>query len=171
MNSNLSLIFLSKLREQSNRILHLLPLVPEDKLKWHPPQLESEKVMTIEILIGHLLDSFAGFCAALYAAKKDDLAHFLELRELRVNHPCSIEEAHKRIDRYMSHIEEGLLLITDEDLAEPIVTVFVPQGEPLMTLLLGNLEHIINHKYQLFFYLKLLGLPVNSRNLYVYRGL
>jgi hypothetical protein len=32
--------------------------------------------------------------------------------------------------------------------------VFVPQGEPLLTLLLGNLEHFINHKYQLFSYLK-----------------
>ncbi len=39
-----------------------------------------------------------------------------------------------------------------------------------MTLLLGNLEHLLNHKYQLFFYLKLLGVPVNSSDLYRFRG-
>jgi hypothetical protein len=48
--------------------------------------------------------------------------------------------------------------------------VFVPEGESLMTLLVGNLEHLINHKYQLFLYLKLLGLPVSSRDLYHWRG-
>jgi len=35
-----------------------------------------------------------------------------------------------------------------------------------MTILLGNLEHFINHKYQLFFYLKLLGVRVTTRDLY-----
>jgi hypothetical protein len=40
-----------------------------------------------------------------------------------------------------------------------VPSVFVPEGEQLATLLLGNLEHLINHKYQLFFYLKLLGIP------------
>jgi hypothetical protein len=51
-----------------------------------------------------------------------------------------------------------------------IPSVFVPEGESLLTLLLGNLEHLINHKYQLFFYLKLLGLPVTSRDIYHWRG-
>jgi hypothetical protein len=32
--------------------------------------------------------------------------------------------------------------------------------------LLANLEHFINHKYQLFFYLKLLGVSVDTRDLY-----
>jgi hypothetical protein len=55
---------------------------------------------------------------------------------------------------YMIHIEEGFALLTDADLARQIPTVFVPEGEALLTLLLGNLEHFINHKYQLFAYLK-----------------
>jgi hypothetical protein len=42
--------------------------------------------------------------------------------------------------------------------------------ESVMTLLLGNLEHLVNHKYQLFVYLKLLGVPVATRDLYCWRG-
>lgn len=61
-------------------------------------------------------------------------------------------------------------LCTDQDLARKIPTVFVPQGEALITLLLGNLEHLTNHKYQLFFYLKLLGVNVTSADLYSFRS-
>ena len=39
-----------------------------------------------------------------------------------------------------------------------------------MTLLLGNLEHLINHKHQLFTYLKQMGVEVTTRDLYRFRG-
>jgi len=48
-------------------------------------------------------------------------------------------------------------------------TVFTT-GESVATLLLGNLEHLINHKYQLFMYLKLLSVPVTTRDIYHFRG-
>jgi hypothetical protein len=51
-----------------------------------------------------------------------------------------------------------------------IPSVFVPEGEALLTLLSGNLEHVINHKYQLFSYLRMLGVPLGTRDLYVFRG-
>jgi hypothetical protein len=47
-------------------------------------------------------------------------------------------------------------------------TVFAT--ESVMTLLLGNLEHLINHKYQLFVYLKLLGVSVGTGDIYCWRG-
>ena len=53
---------------------------------------------------------------------------------------------------------------------EEYATVFVPEGETLMTLLLGNLEHLLNHKYQVFLYLKLAGVAVGSRDVYRFRG-
>jgi hypothetical protein len=98
------------------------------------------------------------------------LTHFNRLRELPVNHHCGLDEARRRIRHYTVHIEEGFALLTDEDLARQIPTVFVPEGEALLTLLLGNLEHVINHKYQLFSYLKRLGMPLGTRDLYVFRG-
>jgi hypothetical protein len=48
-------------------------------------------------------------------------------------------------------------------------TVFAA-AESLATLLLGNLEHLINHKYQLFVYLKILSVPVATADIYRWRG-
>ncbi|MCU1336710.1 MAG: hypothetical protein JWO19_2291 [Bryobacterales bacterium] len=71
---------------------------------------------------------------------------------------------------YQGHVEDGFARLTDVDLGRQLSTVFVNQGESLLTLLLGNLEHLINHKHQLFTYLKLLGVEVTSRDLYHFRG-
>lgn len=106
----------------------------------------------------------------LYALHPNRMARMAELRRQVTNHRCDAEEAHARIRAYASHIEEGFAVADDEDLRRPLPTVFVPQGEAALTLLLGNLEHIINHKHQLFIYLKLLGVRVGTRDLYRLRG-
>src|SRR5262245_23557183 len=147
---------LSKLEEQTDRAQHLIDLIPEDKANWRPVP---NSLSVCEIL-GHLLECLAGFCATLYAMKPEELAHFLRLRDLPVSHCCEIAEARERIRVYLNSIREGFALLNDEDLGRTIPTVFVPSGEAAMTILLGNLEHFINHKYQLFFYLKLLGVSV-----------
>src|SRR5262245_26999338 len=121
-------------------------------------------------LLGHLLDCMAGFCALLYSINSQQLAHFGELRNLAVNHFCGVDEARTRMREYMSHIEEGFAVLEDADLGKLLPTVFVPEGEPILTLLLGNLEHLINHKYQLFMYLRLLGVPVGTGQLYRIRS-
>jgi DinB superfamily len=165
-------LILTKLHEQVERTEHLLAQIPASRMDWQPawPTPEPSSGMPLGRLLGHLLSCLAGFCAALYAAHSDRLAHFNRLRELPVNHHCGVDEARQRLRHYMVHIEEGMALVTDADLARRIPTVFVPQGEALLTLLLGNLEHFTNHKYQLFFYLKMLGIPLSTRDLYVWRG-
>ncbi|MCI0618586.1 hypothetical protein L0244_36880, partial [bacterium] len=60
-------------------------------------------------------------------------------------------------------------LVTDDDLILQVPTVFKPEGEALITILLGNLEHLINHKHLLFFYLKLIDIPITSKDLYQFR--
>jgi len=45
-----------------------------------------------------------------------------------------------------------------------VPTVFVTNGESLLTLLLSNLEHLVNPKHQLFTYLKLLSVGVTRRS-------
>ena len=158
----LARVLLSKLEEQVELADHLIALIP-------PEEWESEPLpdsFRVCDLLGHLLECLAGFCAALYAASPDGLVHFARLRELRVNHCCGIEEARDRMRDYASHITEGFGLLRDDDLMRRVQTVFVPEGEPLMTVLLGNLEHFINHKHQLFFYLKLLGVGVTTSDLY-----
>lgn len=156
----LARMVLAKLEEQVDRAAHLMALVPPEKLDWRPDL----PALRLSDLLKHLTGCLAGVCAAVYAAYPEPLGHFERLRGLK---GTSFQESHQR---FMEHIREGFALITDQDLARPIPTVFVPEGEPLLTLLLGNIEHFINHKYQLFFYLKMLGVAVSTPDLYQLRG-
>jgi hypothetical protein len=168
---SLGIIILEKLREQTDGIGRLMSLIPPDKIDWRPelPVLES-RPLSVGELLGHLLDCLAGFCAVLYKASPDRLSHFSSLRELPVNFECGTDEAARRIREYISCLQDGFAEVSDGDLGRRIPTVFVPDGEAVLTLLLGNLEHLINHKYQLFFYLKLLGVQVRTADLYRLRG-
>jgi hypothetical protein len=157
---------LAKIHEQFERTSHLISLVPPDRLDWAPPIPDT---WPVGVLLGHLLDCAAGFCAVLAAFEPQRLAQFAGLREFPVNHRCSPAEAAARIAVYRAHVDEGFALLRDADLGRPMSTVFVKQGEPLLTLLLGNLEHLINHKHQLFTYMKVLGVGVTSRDLYRFR--
>jgi uncharacterized damage-inducible protein DinB len=146
---------LDKIGEQIERTRHLIAWVPADGLDWRPQAGD----WTTADLLGHLLDCISGFCAVLAAAEPERLAHFARLREM----PATIEV-------FCAHIEEGFALLTDDDLARCVPTVFVPKGESILTLLLGNLEHLINHKHQLFTYLKQMGVPVATPDLYRFRA-
>ena len=161
-SNNLPPLILAKLEEQVERASHLVTLVPADKVEWRPLP-DSLRVCD---LMGHLLECLAGFCAALYALAPERLAHFTSLRELRVNHCCGVEEALERMQEYLASIREGFAGLSDRDLARRLPTVFVAEGEAGLTILLGNLEHFINHKHQLFFYLKLLGVQLTTSDLY-----
>jgi hypothetical protein len=168
---SLTLSLKEKVLETLERTDHLVSLVPIDRLDW---RLEVPSMVPppgdLGHIQGHLLDCMAGFCAAFYAAFPVQLADFLEHRSRTVNQSCSPEEARANIKFYTGLFERGFDCCVDADLARKIQTVFVPEGETLLTILLGNLEHLMNHKYQLFFYLKLVGLPVNSRDIYKWRG-
>lgn len=160
-----------KVLETIERTEHLVSLVPVTRLAWRPdvpPDLPQGH--DLGHLLGHLLDCLSGFCAALYSAFPSELTDFVALRSISVNQFCPPEEARKKIKLYAAHIERGFQCCTDADLPRRIQTVFVPEGEALMTILLGNLEHLINHKYQLFFYLKLAGLSISSKDIYKWRG-
>jgi len=157
----------AKIQEQVERTIHLVGLVPEDKLQWTPP---IRGAWPFGELLGHLMDCLAGFCAVLYAAHPERLPHFGELRALAVNGVFGPAEARQRIGIYRAHIAEGFTVLSDADLARKLPTVFVAEGELVLTLLLGNLEHLVNHKHQLFLYLKLLPVSVGTPDLYQFRG-
>lgn len=160
-----------KIQETIERTEHLVSMAPPEMLKWYPEAAGSQAVpIDLGHLLGHLLSCVAGFCAALHAAFPSALREMEELRGLAVDHSCGPEEARGRIESYARHIAKGLALCDEEALGRKIRTVFVPEGETLLTILLGNLEHLTNHKYQLFFYLKMLGVNVGTPDLYRLRG-
>jgi DinB superfamily len=157
----------AKIFEQIERTEHLISLVPEGHADWVP---SISGAWPLGILLGHLLDCLAGFCAVLFAAVPEQLASLTPLRDLPVNHDCSPAEAASRIADYRAGLDEGFAVIRDSDLSVQVPTIFVKNGELLLTLLLGNLEHLINHKHQLFLYLKMMGVNVRSADLYRFRA-
>jgi hypothetical protein len=121
-------------------------------------------------VLGHLLQCLAGFVAVLYAVHPEELRDFLALKERPVNHVCEQDEALERIEEYRRSIRIGFQLLRDSELARVLPTVFVPEGQAVLTLLLGNLEHLVNHKHEVFFYAKLLNVPLTSQDLYRFRA-
>ena len=162
-------VMLAKIHEQIERTDHLIGLLPPEYLDW-APSTPGLNCWTMARLLGHLLECLAGFCAVLVAANPEQLAHFNGLRQMPVNHSCEVSEARDRIALYRTHIDEGFRLLRDTDLTRRLPTVFVSDGETVLTLLLGNLEHLVNHKHQLFTYLKLTGAVVATRDLYHFRN-
>jgi hypothetical protein len=162
----LSAALFAKIDEQIERTSRLIGLLPVDRLAWQPPM---RGAWPAAVLLGHLLECLAGFCAVLYVVEPERLRHFAELRDRPVNHVCGKDEARGRLNEYRGHIHEGFEVLRDTELGRPVPTIFVPGGEAILTLLLGNLEHLINHKHQLFTYLRLLNVDVSSADLYRFR--
>jgi hypothetical protein len=167
MSQTLCAAVLAKVNEQIERTGHLMGLLPDDRLDWRPG---TPGAFSAAKVLGHLLECLSGFCAVLLAAEPRRLAHFSSLRDLPVNHECRPLEAQERLRTYSEAIKEGFALLEDTSLGSKIPTVFVKEGETLLTLFLGNLEHLVNHKHQLFMYLQLMGVQVKSVDLYQFRG-
>jgi len=187
MSDKLVTAFYGKFAEQVELIDRLFDFIPADKLDWRPvvshepaevrvSALASENIaeplplLSLGHLLGHLLDCMAGFCAALYKLDPTLMNDLKDLRLLPVNHCCDPTEAHARLNGYAEALKAAFGRLTDDDLSRRLPTVFAPAGESVLTILLGNLEHLINHKFQLFMYLRLRGAPVSSRQLYRFRG-
>jgi hypothetical protein len=167
MANTLSACIMKKVEHQLERTDHLISMVPESSLDWSPPYRGG---FPVGVLLGHLLECAAGFCAALMAAHPDRLSHFTELRKLPLNGRCAPQEARARLSLLRERIREGFAALEDADLGRAIPTVFVKEGEALLTLLLNNLEHLSSHKEQLFLYLRMLDVRVGSADLYRFSG-
>jgi hypothetical protein len=163
MSTTLCEAFHNKIDEQIDRMAHLAALLPDNSLQ---RPLHGSSGWSAGDLLSHLLDCMAGFCAALYAIEPLKLAHFQQLRSLPVNRSISVDVFQSQLETYKVSISEAFKVIGDADLARHVPTVFVPEGVSLATLLLGNLEHVINHKRQLFDFLKREGLSVGTADLY-----
>jgi hypothetical protein len=158
---------LAKILEQIEHVDNLIMVLPPEAMEWKPA---IDRPWTTRQLLGHITSCMAGFCAVLYAAQPERLTHFQELRKLPSVVELDREPIRDRVRLFCEQIVEGFETLEDSLLSKLIPTVFVPEGECVMTLLLGNLEHLINHKHQLFTYLRLMNVPVESRDLYRFRG-
>jgi len=162
-----------KIDEQLDRLGHLAGLIPAAHvagLDWRPPLPAGVRALSLGALLHHLLDCVAGFAAVLQAAQPEAGADLAALRSRLAAPLVNVADFEDRLRNCKVVLVAGFAALTDNDLGRVLPTVFVPQGEAVLTLLLGNFEHLVHHKFQLFFYLKMMGVPLGTPDLYVLRG-
>ncbi len=160
--------YMDKLRRPTET---LMKMAPQDKLDWKPAE---GNFLTLGQVLDHLTTGLEGVRCFITGDWGVELTPEGELPpEMEVLPPaekfpsCDPETALKKLDESYKIAKEALGRLSEEDFRSKIVKA--PWGEegPMWTMLLSLLEHQINHKYQLFFYLKMLGLPVNTITLYM----
>ena len=151
MPRDLTLVLAAQVTSSADLLADLLAMVPQVPGEWRPPW----PAFSLAELTTHLTESVAGVAACFHRLHPDRLAHFAD--------------APRDFASLRHLIDEGFAATDDRDLARSIPTFFTPSGEPFLAVLLVNQQHLHQHTYQLFVYLKLLGLPVETRHLYRFR--
>jgi len=134
---------------------NMLKRVPSDKLDWKP----GENFMTVGELIAHLCDGIGG-----------------ELKMLITNNwpghaegpmpTCTAEEGLAKLENDKTVLRKLIDGISEDDFANREAATPWGTAGTIEKMGLDFREHFTNHKMQLFTYLKLLGLPVNTQTLY-----
>ena len=149
---SITAILAGQITTDADLLTDLLALAPVHQPDFRPPWLPA---FSLAELTTHLTESLAGLAACFHRLHPDRLAHFLTA---------------PRDSTTLRHlIAEGFAATTDSDLDRAIPTYFTPTGEPFLSVLLVNQQHLHHHTYQLFVYLKLLGIPVETRHLYRFK--
>jgi len=140
----------------------MIRMAPADKLNWRP----GPKFMSLGQLICHLASGLGSDLHCLLTGewpKSEEMAEAMKLENLP---SCTIEEALKSLEHDKTTLRETLDRISEEDFAQKIVSVPWGWQAKMERMLVLFREHFTNHKMQLFLYLKLLDLPVNTETLY-----
>ncbi len=141
----------------------MIQIVPRDKLDWRP----RENFMSFGQLVSHLGDGLGGPLRNLISGKWPfTMEQFEEMTKLENCPSCSPEEALEKIKKDKQALKEVLAGISEQEFSSKMVsTPWGWQGKCEL-ISIRFLEHFLNHKMQLFTYLKLIGLPVNTMTLY-----
>lgn len=141
----------------------LIQMAPADKLGWVPgPQ----NFMTL----GQLLHHLAG-CPALFPlAVRDAMPAPEEMPRITqedLKNTATPDRALRVLQENLRQAKEAVGGISERDWGSRVIRV--PWAKPMLLsrVLVDLAGHWLNHKMQLFFYLKMLGYPVNTMALYV----
>lgn len=151
----------------------LLDLVDDDSLGWKPPT--GSNWMTTGQLLQHITEAcgaaFRGFVTGDWGLPAGtDLS---ELSPEEMLPPAeamaaigSVAETKKALGEDKKLALAMLAQTKEEDLARPTAAPWDPTEMQLGQRLLQMVEHLKQHKGQLFYYLKLQGKPVNTSHLW-----
>lgn len=140
----------------------MIRMAPADKLDWRP----GPKFITLGQVICHLAYGLGTDFGSLVTGKWPTAEEMTEGMKPENLPSCSVEEALGKLQKDRAVLREVLDGISEEDFREKVVSV--PWGWKAKMEVMAALfrEHFTNHKMQLFIYLKLLDLPVNTETLY-----
>ena len=140
----------------------LIALAAAEKLDWKP----GPTFMSIGQVLCHLSDGVGGGLEMLVSGKWPPMEEMEAGMKLESMPSCSVQEALAKLEKDKTTLQSTLDSLSEDDFTNRVVSV--PWGwkakfEIMSVFFLG---HFNNHKMQLFTYLKLLGLPVNTETLY-----
>ncbi|MBI2267590.1 MAG: DinB family protein [Armatimonadetes bacterium] len=138
----------------------LISLVPEGKENYAP----APGFMPLGALLRHLGESL-GF---LKMVVTDGFPSQKDVLEAQTRPPQSAtpSEAIQAIEKNYKEFRELSEKMTPDFYNKGIVKTPFMGDAPCWLVLAGGAEHLINHKHQLFIYLKLMGMPVDTGTLY-----
>jgi hypothetical protein len=141
----------------------LIRMVPEDKLDWRP----AAGFMSIGQLIDHLTEPISDGLRCLVTNQwpftSDQMEEGMKLENIP---SCNVQKALEKLEKDKAGLREVLDGLSEEEFAQmPVSAPWGWKGKLEIMAVLFR-EHFTNHKMQLFTYLKLLGLPVNTATLY-----
>ncbi|MFB3921115.1 MAG: DinB family protein [Terriglobia bacterium] len=143
---------------------NLIRMVPPDKLHWRP----GLTFMSFGQLICHLTEPIGDGLRCLITNQWPFTPEQMEAGMKLENIPsCGVEQALNRLEEDKAGIREVLDGISEEDFAQKQVSAPWGWKGKLEIMAVLFREHFTNHKMQLFTYLKLFGLPVDTATLYM----
>ena len=142
----------------------LIQLTPDDKLGFKP----KEGLMTVAQVLKHLATSLG---ASLAMAVKNDWPDIPEDEMLpaadKMPASQSAAEALGEIEQDWEILQQEMEKITDGEFNQNRINVpWMPVPMTLVEYMMQAMEHISNHRMQLFIWLKLAGQDLNTAHLY-----
>ena len=142
--------------------LTMMRMAPADKLDWRP----GPKFMSLGQLICHMAGGLGADLGATLAGNWPAPEKMAEEMMLENMPSCTVAEALTKLEKDKATLREVLASVSAEDFAQKVVSVPWGAKGKIEQMALYFREHFTNHKQQLFTYLKLLGLPVDTATLY-----
>ena len=140
----------------------LIGMVPADRLDWAP----GPTFMSAGQVLCHLSEGVGGGLEMLVTGNWPTMKEMEESMQLEKLPSCTAQEALDKLKKDKESLRQVLDGLSDEDFTSRIVSVPWGMTAKMERMTISFLEHFTNHKMQLFTYLKLLGLPVNTETLY-----
>ena len=142
--------------------LALIRLAPADKLDWRP----APNFMSLGQLLCHLSEGLGEGTRDLITGNWPTMEEMEKGMRLENLPTRSGAESLSKLEKDKEILRKVLAGVRAEDFAQKVVSVPWGAQVKLEQMVLYFREHFTNHKQQLFTYLKLLGLPVDTATLY-----